>query len=94
MLASKFDNLCPKFAKRTTNPKCQTMECLHFNWTTYGRILLKEQQGLDVEFTTYARSLPKETIKDIQKKIYYMVQYNYSFIINIYNDDIFSISLL
>ena len=35
MLTSKFDNLCPKFAKRTTNPKCQTMECLHSNWMTY-----------------------------------------------------------
>ena len=81
MLASKFDNLRPKFAERTTNPKCQTMECLHSNWMTYGRSLPEEQQGLDVEFTTYARSLSDKTIKDIQKKIYYILQYNYSFII-------------
>ena len=53
----------------------------YFYLTTYGRSLPEEQQGLDVEFTTYARSLSDETVKDIQKKIYYMVQYNYSFII-------------
>lgn len=25
-----------------TSPKCQTMECLHSNWMTYGRSLPKE----------------------------------------------------
>ena len=36
------DNLCPQFAEGTTSPKCQTMECLHSNWMTYGRSLPKD----------------------------------------------------
>ena len=31
------------FAEGTTSPKCQTMECLHSNWMTYGRSLLKDK---------------------------------------------------
>lgn len=32
----------PQFAEGITSPKCQTMECLHSNWMTYGRSLPKE----------------------------------------------------
>ena len=46
----------------------------YFYLTTYGRSLPKEQQGLDVEFTTYARSLSDKTIKDIQKR--FIIWYN------------------
>ena len=56
MLASKFDNSCPKFAERTTRAR----------YWVYNSC------------PQFAREKSKRYSKN---KIYYMVQYNYSFII-------------
>ena len=48
-----------------TSPKCQTMECLHSNWMTYGRSLPKE-----------FRKHFEEACKELNIKLYVLPPYS------------------